>query len=1020
MINDFELLKQQIDLTSYITTDTGFSVRNVGSVLDLEKCPECGHKGCFRINPKTQTFTCYSCQIGGDVFEYVKIRHKLSTPFDALKKLATEKGYRLSKDTKPEAPERSRTKEILKSAAWYYHKHLQSNSEYKEKINNERGFDEIVIERFQVGLSGPDNNSLVTWLQKKGYTETEIIEAGIGKVRHGALADFFVPKLYTYPQKIAGQCFDISIKDAHKSGKDKNDVVDYRIPVKHLLRKNIFFNHDAMYYDTVFICEGKEDAISVMRGTGKENALAILGNPSAEAIEYLKGKLTGKMIYLAFDLDAGGYKYHKLFIRELAPVAQISVLDWRKPVGSNEFTKVDIEEYLRDHPVKINELIEAAPNGLRWYLHTIKDRPDIEKMTHQLSEVIDIIAQVDELRQLTALESIKQIFTHGPAIAKIIKEGLRKEKTRRPTPKNGTDLPYMRDGNQYVKKTNNGSDLLSNFIITIENIIILDDIINYKCRIINNHNEEAHDVIFTPEERVVVQKFNVKCASYGAFYFSGTSRDIIGIWQLEESQSQLDKLIYIQQYGYIQKKDLWLFENCAIKDGKISKIDEHDELIRVGNESFRSKDVIVYSGSRPYLNLTDEYTSTFTGKILDAFHGVMDSTPSGDRLSYNGYLFFGFIPALIYLREVVSAYRFFPYLFAYGPSNTGKTVLVQFLIHAFGFSATPESWRGATEPGTMQFIQQLSSLPCWYDEFSNDETFKRLFGLFKNIYNRSGTGKGGLKTRQTRAVNGAFFFSGEDNFSDEALLSRSVLFRFTSINPIKTKYYKLLEGNKDRLSLITRQLILDKTPEKASKFIRRIEELTRTIEQTSKKMDHRVAKNHAIPAAALELLGVDLPNDFYEYIVTHAEKHFAFKQTENPTYQFFNELVNLYTHSFEAFIRYDANTDILSFHFESVIMLMQRNLRSRGESLKIKPGSVKDYLRHIPGLHRERHTVRFKKLSMGGTEIDQKSCQAMQFKVGNMPEEFQVILQNIVIDTQDYNNGQILSPIEENQENLAW
>ena len=160
--------------------------------------------------------------------------------------------------------------------------------------------------------------------------------------------------------------------------------------------------------------------------------------------------------------------------------------------------------------------------------------------------------------------------------------------------------------------------------------------------------------------------------------------------------------------------------------------------------------------------------------------------------------------------------------------------------------------------------------------------------------------------------------------------------------------------------------------------------------QHSERIDPRVAGNHAIIAAGLSLLDIDLPEEFDSYLVKHAEKNTFFKEEENPRHVFFEELGFLYQKGLlYQSVKFEERENILYVHFESVIREIQSGMRRRGQQIKIKSHSIMDYLRDMPGyLKKER--VYFK----AGEKNIQK--RAMAFSYNRLPQKIKGIIDDII------------------------
>lgn len=986
-MNDFDIIKQQNRIEDFVPRVVGKPLKKTGQTLSLGECPMCKHHDCFRIFVKTQTYKCFSCGSGGDLFHFTGDFHGIANNYEILKRAAEHINYTLtnSQDVQKKSPREHKKRLAFQAAAQFYRDTLLANKQAMQILSQTRKYTAKTIEEFNIGYSGDAPDMLIAALSKD-FSAEDLVDFGLAKIRKDKPGDYFVAKLFVFPHYLGNQVVDFTIKDSQKAKKKKGETVDYRLMAEHRIGKVYFYNQDALYHDEVIVVEGEHDAIQLMRATGKKNVLAITGNPGEDAIKFLEKSCDEKIVYLGFDNDPAGNRYtQQFFFRLWGMAAQVLKINW-------DGTAKDIDEFLRwaqDSGLRMNiagpQIIQNATDAMMWVVAAIPDDDDISKLVRALTPFKNRMLEIDNPIQFEiALETIRGHFKKGKAVSTILTKQYEKEKLDRITNADYLDnLPFFEKNGCYYHRSNRGPVNLSNFHLTINDIILFNDELTYRCDLKSVAGEVAENVQFDPSERVDVRRFRTKCVSVGAFHFTGRDNELSGIWQFEESRAQAQMIHYVQNYGRIQAENLWLFDNCAIKDGVIYERDSKTDMIRVGKKQYLPYDVKVYSGATPKLEIAESYDDQFTENVAESFHRMIDSMPSGRIESYAGYLFLGFIPAIIYSDEIYQKYGFFPFLFSYGPSGTGKTTATALLFSLLGFIAQPESWPSATEPGTYQFLQQLSSLPCWYDEFLNDRTFHQLLGTIKNIYNRTGSGKGGLQKRTIRDVKGVLWLSGEDNPQNEAVLSRSVIFRFTPLNTYKNKAYKYLSDNRRLLSTIARQLLLEKNEDTAKMLLRQIQTYHEYIMQKSQKVDPRVAANHAIPAAALQLLNVAIPPELDEYVVLHAERTMKFKEEENPRYLFFSELNYLFSRGLLTNLTYfDPVMNELYVRFEPAIKVMATEMRKRNDNLRIKANSIQDYLKDMPaylGSGRKR---------FGSDEQTQKRCMIFDYaKLGETIKE---------------------------------
>jgi DNA primase len=148
----------------------------------------------FHVNEQKQSWYCFSCQKGGDVFGFVQEVEK--TDFvGALRILADQAGVELPERSGPaqqRALLRKRLLDLNRLAARYYEHVLWSlpAGEPGKQLLERREVDEETARQFGLGYA-PGGSNLTAFLHKRGHSMQDAAEAGL--VRNGR--DFFQRRL---------------------------------------------------------------------------------------------------------------------------------------------------------------------------------------------------------------------------------------------------------------------------------------------------------------------------------------------------------------------------------------------------------------------------------------------------------------------------------------------------------------------------------------------------------------------------------------------------------------------------------------------------------------------------------------------------------------------------------------------------------------------------------------------------------------------------------------------------------
>ncbi len=163
-----------VDVVSgYVKLDRAGSTMRARCPFHAEKTPS------FFVSPERGTYHCFGCGVGGDIFSFIEAIEGLDFK-GALKVLAERAGVELvfERGGREKKDERDRLFELMEAATIFYSSRL---SEEAKKYLHERGITEATIKEFRLGLAGAGWTECADYLRAKGFTDKEIIEAGVGK-----------------------------------------------------------------------------------------------------------------------------------------------------------------------------------------------------------------------------------------------------------------------------------------------------------------------------------------------------------------------------------------------------------------------------------------------------------------------------------------------------------------------------------------------------------------------------------------------------------------------------------------------------------------------------------------------------------------------------------------------------------------------------------------------------------------------------------------------------------------------
>ena len=162
----------------------------VGETVTLKKagttykglCPFHGEKTpSFVVTPGRESWHCFGCGMGGDIFSFVMQRDSLSFP-EALRTLAGKAGVEIDERTKREDIRRKRLRGVLDTAIAFYHAVLTGSKTGKPALDylHGRGFTDATIETYQLGWAPGGWDVMARQLQaKRDIRPEELVEVGL-------------------------------------------------------------------------------------------------------------------------------------------------------------------------------------------------------------------------------------------------------------------------------------------------------------------------------------------------------------------------------------------------------------------------------------------------------------------------------------------------------------------------------------------------------------------------------------------------------------------------------------------------------------------------------------------------------------------------------------------------------------------------------------------------------------------------------------------------------------------------
>lgn len=298
-------LKYKTDVEDVISSYV--SLKRRGSTL-VGLCPFHNEKTpSFTVYPDTQSFYCFGCGAGGSSVEFIRKIENLDY-IDAVKLLADRAGMQMPQDGFDDSisKRRRRILEANRETARFYHSYLMSEGG-KIGLNYflGRGLTRKTITKFGLGMAPDSWDSLIKHLKSKGFTYTEMLDAGLVRKGNKGYYDYFRNRVMTPIIDVRGNVIAFGgrvLDDSKPKYVNTSDTLAYK-KTNELFALNIAKDSGK---DTLILCEGYMDVIS-MHQAGFTNSVAGCGTAlTSEQVRQICRY--SKEVILAYDADEAGQK----------------------------------------------------------------------------------------------------------------------------------------------------------------------------------------------------------------------------------------------------------------------------------------------------------------------------------------------------------------------------------------------------------------------------------------------------------------------------------------------------------------------------------------------------------------------------------------------------------------------------------------------------------------------------------------------------------------------------------------
>lgn len=325
----------------------------------------------FMVSPEKQIWHDFSSGKGGDVFSFVMQVEGMDFR-QSLEHLARKAGVELTQFSGGDgrfAKRKERARQALDLAAKYFQQVLVRTPEALEYVVKRRGLNRQTIEDFQIGYAPDGGSALVKALERRGFSQAELKDAGLVN-RFGG--DLFRGRMVVALDDSSGGVIGFTGRIIHDDPKapkylntpqtvlfDKSRHIFGLSQAKEAIRKE----------DVVVIVEGNLDVVSSHQA-GVKYVVATAGTAMTEQHIKTLSRLAGR-VRLAFDGDRAGLAATERAIA-LAQSVGVELEVIKLPDGAK-----DPDELIQKDPRLWRSATEQAVPAVEWVIEQYSQHEDL-------------------------------------------------------------------------------------------------------------------------------------------------------------------------------------------------------------------------------------------------------------------------------------------------------------------------------------------------------------------------------------------------------------------------------------------------------------------------------------------------------------------------------------------------------------------------------------------------------------------------------------------------------------------
>ena len=393
-------------------------------------CPFHSEKtGSFSVSPDKQIYYCFGCKRGGGVVNFIMEEENLPFP-DAVRFLAKRAGMEVPEEEgdREAGRRRQRLLDLNRDAARFYYQLLQQpEGQAVREYLARRCITRQTAIRFGMGASLDAWDVLLTAMTKKGYTKSELLEAGlVVQNKNGGLYDKFRNRLMLPVIDTRGDVVAFGSRVLDKS--EPKYMNSSETPVYSKRRVLYGLNlAKKTKRPNIILCEGNLDIVTLHQA-GFDNAVASMGTALTVEQTRLLSRFTKELV-LCYDNDNAGKIATERALQILNNSEfSVKVLQLPRRLVDGEYVKQDADDFIKYQGADAFErLLTGSENGVEFRMEQVAGKYDLasdEARVAYCEEISSLLAGLP-----SAVE--REIYTVRAAeTAKISPEAMRLEVQR--------------------------------------------------------------------------------------------------------------------------------------------------------------------------------------------------------------------------------------------------------------------------------------------------------------------------------------------------------------------------------------------------------------------------------------------------------------------------------------------------------------------------------------------------------------------------------------------------------------